>query len=762
MYHELELNKTYLPVLFRLAQADDKNQFDELISKTATTVLDLFSSQKKELFKIRSPKKSLRPADTQALYDEWISDKNPEHEGVWIYYPWSKRILHLLDEDEFIEVRTSRNQHKITASEQAILLGKKIGIVGLSVGNAVALSLATERVCGLIKLADFDILELSNLNRIKTGLHNIGVNKAIITAREIAEIDPFIKIEVYLDGITEENIDGFLSADGNLDLLVEECDELNIKILCRDEAKKRGIPVIMETSDKGMLDVERFDLEPERPIFHGLVGDLDPAKMKNLSNEQKVPLIIRIVDAKNSSLRGRVSLLEVGQSIGTWPQLASAVTLGAGIVTDVTRRILLNHFTDSGRYYVDAEKLVGNKIPEAPYTPENPYAPFSLSDAETLIASLSELTSEFKPALSDIQTIVEAACQAPSTGNDQPWRWVYHEGRLFLFHDLHRAYSFGNFDNIASNLSFGAAFENILLKSNELGLFVKKTLYPAGEDSALVAAITFSSTPDDQTEEVFSPQSVAQIYERNTNRNPSTPDAISAEELDEMKAAVESVPGAELIMIQDPEAMDAIGKIIGGCDRIRLLNAAGHHDFAHREIKWTKEEASLGEGIDVQTLGMSPAQLAALSLIKDTDVAKVLKSINGANALIEVSRSLMKTASGLGIITLPKYTYENFFLGGVSLERVWLKAEMLGYAVYPLISPFYLFPRVLHGNDAGLDKIESDTVLGLREQFLKTVPLKDDLAEVFIFKLGKAEKPLVKSLRLPLSETFFVSDQQAR
>ena len=41
----------------------------------------------------------------------------------------------------------------------------------------------------------------------------------------------------------------------------------------------------MDTSDRGMLDIERFDLEPERSIFHGLVEHLDIAKSKNLKNQ---------------------------------------------------------------------------------------------------------------------------------------------------------------------------------------------------------------------------------------------------------------------------------------------------------------------------------------------------------------------------------------------------------------------------------------------------------------------------------------------
>ena len=54
-----------------------------------------------------------------------------------------------------------------------------------------------------------------------------------------------------------------------LDLVIEECDSLDMKVRVREEARARGIPVLMETSDRGLFDVERFDVEPERPLFHG-------------------------------------------------------------------------------------------------------------------------------------------------------------------------------------------------------------------------------------------------------------------------------------------------------------------------------------------------------------------------------------------------------------------------------------------------------------------------------------------------------------
>ncbi|MGB1031398.1 MAG: ThiF family adenylyltransferase, partial [Flavobacteriales bacterium] len=115
----------------------------------------------------------------------------PADYGVWVYYPWLRKLVHLLDEKEFVECRTNRNKYKITAEEQEVLSKKVVGVVGLSVGQSVSLTMAMERSFGELRIADFDDLELTNLNRIRTGVHNLGLPKTTIVAREIAEIDPF-------------------------------------------------------------------------------------------------------------------------------------------------------------------------------------------------------------------------------------------------------------------------------------------------------------------------------------------------------------------------------------------------------------------------------------------------------------------------------------------------------------------------------------------------------------------------------------------
>ncbi|MDB5134165.1 MAG: hypothetical protein JWP37_768 [Mucilaginibacter sp.] len=350
------------PVMLKLDDPADKVTFKALFDDSKITfVCDEINGQLQELIKSQNPSVKIKQDEYPALVNKHLAGKDIHEYGVWVYYPWNQRLVHLLDEDEFVEVRTNRNRNKITREEQDKLKTKKIGIVGLSVGQSIALTIAMERICGELRLADFDTAELSNLNRIRTGVHNLGLNKTVIAAREILEIDPFLNVRIFNDGLHDGNMDDFFLGGDKLDLFVEVCDGLDAKITSRFKAREFQIPVIMDTNDRGMLDVERFDLEPKRPILHGLADGLDPNSIKNLTNEEKIPYILKMIGADTMSARLKASMLEVNKSINTWPQLASSVTLGGAATTDICRRILLDQFHDSGRYYVDLDEIVSDK-----------------------------------------------------------------------------------------------------------------------------------------------------------------------------------------------------------------------------------------------------------------------------------------------------------------------------------------------------------------------------------------------------------------
>jgi molybdopterin/thiamine biosynthesis adenylyltransferase len=110
---------------------------------------------------------------------------------------------------------------------------------------------------------------------------DLGLNKAHVAARRIAELDPYRPVDVFEAGLTVDTVDAFL--DG-LDILVEECDSLEMKALLRIGARDRQIPVLMATSDRGIVDVEPFDKEPQRPILHGVTASLYDNEFSNLQS----------------------------------------------------------------------------------------------------------------------------------------------------------------------------------------------------------------------------------------------------------------------------------------------------------------------------------------------------------------------------------------------------------------------------------------------------------------------------------------------
>ena len=350
---------TFKPIFFNKSNIHDNNKIQTL--KDSGEILfeiDEYTRQLKDLFVSRFPSLSTNEEQFLDFSSLLAEGKSMEELGEWVYYPWRKTLVHILSREHYIEVRTNRNKQKITQQEQELLSTKTVGVIGLSVGQSVALCIAMERICGKLKLADFDTVDLSNLNRLRAGVLDLGMPKVVLAAREIAEIDPYIDVEIYPEGIKSENYNDFLDGSAKLDLLIEVCDNFEVKVESRLKAREYKIPVIMETNDRGMLDVERFDLDSEMNIFHGLAGNLSMEMVKNLDPALKMGLLMKIVNADYLSDRMKSSLPEIGKTLKSWPQLASEVVLGGAVVAWASRKLLLNKEIPSGRYYIDLEKII--------------------------------------------------------------------------------------------------------------------------------------------------------------------------------------------------------------------------------------------------------------------------------------------------------------------------------------------------------------------------------------------------------------------
>src|ERR1039457_2563 len=242
------------------------------------------------------------------------------------------------------------------------------------------------------------------------------------------EFDPYLAIETFPQGIDRETVDHFILGGGMLNLLVEECDDLYMKVLIRERARALRVPVIMETNDRGMLDIERFDLEPERPIFHGMLGNTCAEDLRGLSNRQKVPFVLKILGEKRMSQRLAASLVEIDKTILSWPQLGSGAMLGGGVAGDTARRILTDELRTSGRFYVDVHELISDH-PKEQVIPavinETAHIPVDPQSHDRLGIESLRVNEQSSPSEDFARRVVAAGILAPSGGNAQPWKFIW-------------------------------------------------------------------------------------------------------------------------------------------------------------------------------------------------------------------------------------------------------------------------------------------------------------------------------------------------
>ncbi|WP_328582840.1 ThiF family adenylyltransferase [Streptomyces sp. NBC_00370] len=364
-----EPSESFRPMLLDPADAADAAALAALRdSPLVHEIHDRIADQVAELVRCLAPGETF----TRQAMDRAVADATggrPDTYGSWAWYPWSGQLVHVLPETEFRLVRFDRNRDKITREQQQTLLRRRVGVIGLSVGSSAALTCAMEGVGGAFRLADFDRLSLSNLNRLRAGVHELGVEKSLLCARRMYELDPYLDIEVYRAGVTDETVEDFFGGDGDsggdggdggrgLDLLIEECDTPWVKVAAREHARRRRIPVLMDTNDRGLLDIERFDIEPDRPLFHGRTGDTTAADVRGLDRAETVRFLLRVVDEQGLSPAMTDALTRVGSTLSSWPQLAGGVMLGAALVTDTARRILLGEPVPSGRHYIDLDSHI--------------------------------------------------------------------------------------------------------------------------------------------------------------------------------------------------------------------------------------------------------------------------------------------------------------------------------------------------------------------------------------------------------------------
>lgn len=340
-----------------------KERLDEIKSRLEiNSVIDTYKEQISELFFIRNPRYRFDKKYQTALYDfvkDHCAGKSMDEAGTWVYFPWNKLLVHYLPDALHQELRTARNRNLITADEQKKFYEWKIGIAGLSVGSHVALTIAMMGGGKMMRLADPDTISGSNLNRIRDDFTKIGVSKCESVAHAIYQINPYAELLLYQEGVTNSNAHQFLAGPPKVDVLVEEMDNLEMKIALRLEARKLEIPVVMATDngDNIIFDIERYDMDRGMKPFNGALGDVTVEDFKNFPSIELPKLAAKVAGPHLAAPKMLASVLEVGKTLYSWPQLGDAATLAGAAVAYVVKRLALGEPVKSGKLEVNFDSI---------------------------------------------------------------------------------------------------------------------------------------------------------------------------------------------------------------------------------------------------------------------------------------------------------------------------------------------------------------------------------------------------------------------
>lgn len=355
-------------------EPNDTHVVDAWRNQPGIRVLDNAKTYVEELYEVDD---ALSKGDRESYVEEKLAD-GPGY-GNWAYDPTSGIVEHLPDAQSFYELRTSRFRPRITLEQQRTLGEKRYAALGMSVGSTAVETAFRAGIGsgpgGLTVIVDSKDIKPSNLGRIGTGRHDIGVPKVVSLARRLSALDPYARVVQISKNFDRDTLEEL----GELDIqaVIEEMDHGPSKTLAREWALDDELPVIMgaDLLDASAISVERYDLNtvdgsPLAPfggriplaIFEAMLNGGIKPDGKPLTEQEMMAASVGIAGHStiaNSSPELLNYQMQVNRGeIAGLPQFNTTVGLGGAAIAVALREIFLGRTMNSGTYTIDMREAL--------------------------------------------------------------------------------------------------------------------------------------------------------------------------------------------------------------------------------------------------------------------------------------------------------------------------------------------------------------------------------------------------------------------
>ena len=345
-----------------------------------------------------------------------------------------------------------------------------------------------------------------------------------------------------------------------------------------------------------------------------------------------------------------------------------------------------------------------------------------------------------------VRALVDAGRAAPSADNSQPWLFRWDGRYLDIKYDRQRVHgkTFGPEEH-PTLIAMGATGENIVQMASYLNVSVHQLGREEAKDYFRFEVQTLEATPEAM------PEDRHPLYQRHTNRWPFASNPIPNNILDGLEGF--SQGRCRVLVVNDRAQIRKIAGWVRTASEARFQSPDLHELFA-KSLRFTAEEASQGDGLDVRTLPLPPGGRLVLRLMKDWERMRLLNRFRGYKIFAASEASAISNSANLMIIVGPN-GWDNSLDAGMLMESTWIYLNSRGIAV----QPYYVITdqlqrlsqsRIDSRLRSSIDALASDV-----EAFLGSTSETIHM----LLRIGYPKKQPIRSFRLPSEKITDCTDE---
>lgn len=185
---------------------------------------------------------------------------------------------------------------------------KKILLIGVGGVGSYALEALIRNGFFDITIVDFDIIDLSNLNRqLMTDSTNIGKYKVDEAKKRALLINPNINIQTINEKLNKENLRNLLNQ--NFDYIIDACDTLDVKFALMENSIHYSYKLISSMGTAKKIDPTKLEITTLDKTNNDPIARLLRNKVRKAHINKKIYVVSSTEVPKQINMLGTASLV---------------------------------------------------------------------------------------------------------------------------------------------------------------------------------------------------------------------------------------------------------------------------------------------------------------------------------------------------------------------------------------------------------------------------------------------------------------------